>query len=189
MQYVAYILLVAVGFGLVALVDWLLKKTVFRRRPTGSTVRMPRYSFLLGLFLTLFGLIAVLFLPRSEKFLWFGCWVVLIMGAYVLVNFFWSGIFYDEESFTVRALGRKTRTYRYGEITGQRVFVAKSGWNSLLYAAGEEVQLYAAMQGLSDFLNKAFFLWCHANGLDPDTVENDPHNLIFFPEPEENEEK
>lgn len=185
MQYLAYFILVAVGFGLIALCDWLLKKLLFRRRREGAAVRLPRYSFLLGLFLTLLGFVAVLYLPRSERALWFGCWVVLIIGLYVLVNFFWTGIFYDDETFTVRALGRKTRTYRYGDITSQRGFLAKSGWNSLLYAAGEEVQLYAAMQGLSDFLNKAFFAWCRANQIDPDTVENDPHNLIFFPDPEE----
>lgn len=185
MQYVLYILLVAVGFGLVALCDWLLKKLVFKTRREGTAVRMPRYSFILGLLMTLFGFVTVLFLPTSKRYLWLGCWVVLVIGAYVLVNFFWTGIFYDDETFTVRTLGRKTETYRFADITAQRVFVAKSGWNSLLYVDGHEVQLYAAMQGLSDFLSKAFFRWCAAKGLDPDTVENDPHNLIFFPQPEE----
>ena len=184
MKYLLYALLIAVIFGLVALGDFLLKK-LFKIGPTrGAAVRMPRYSSILGLIMALLGLIAVLYVPREdERFLWLGSWVVLVMGLYLLVNFFSFGIFYDDEGFTCRALGKKPRTYRYGEITGQRTFVAKSGWNSNLYARGEEIQLFAAMQGLSDFLNKAFFAWCRENGIDPDTVENDPHNLIFFPEP------
>lgn len=186
MQYVLYILLVAVGFGLVALCDFLLKKLVFKNRRDTAAVRMPRYSFIMGLILALVGLIGVLFIPRqTEGFLWFGCWIVLIMGAYLLVNFFWFGIYYDDEGFVYRVLGKKSRAFRYGEITGQRTFVAKSGWNANLYTVNGEIQLYAAMQGLSDFLNKAFFAWCRQTGVDPDAVENDPHNLIFFPEPEE----
>ena len=186
MQYVLYILLIAVLFGLVALCDFLLKKFVFRSHSDGNAVRMPRYSFIAGILLSLLGLLAVFYVPReTEAFLWGGSWLVLIMGIFLLVNFFWSGIFYDDEGFTYRVFPRKGRTYRYGDITGQRTFVAKSGWNSNLYVKGEEVQLYAAMQGLSDFLHKAFYAWCRETGIDPNTVENDPHNLIFFPEPEE----
>ena len=188
MQYVLYAALVAVIFGLVALCDLLLKKTVFRnQRRYANAVRMPRYSCILGLIMALIGVIGVLYIPRSEGFLWFGCWLVLIMGVYLLTNYCWFGIYYDETGFTYRTLGKPSRTYRYGEITGQRTFVAKSGWNSQLYARGEEIHLYAAMQGLSDFLNKAFFAWCRETGADPDTVENDPHNLIFFPDPEKTE--
>ena len=168
MQYVLYLLLVAVIFGLVALGDFLLKKLFKRAHSTDKAVRMPRYSFILGLLMGLLGLIAVLYIPRqTERFLWLGSWVVLVIGAYLLTNFFWFGIYYDDEQFTYRALGKKSRTYRFAEITGQRTFVSKSGWNSNLYARGEEVQLYAAMQGLSDFLNKAFFVWCRENGFSP----------------------
>ena len=183
MQYVLYVLLIAVMFGLVALGDFLLKKLFKSSCSTAKAVRMPRYSFIMGMLMALLGLIAVMYIPRqTERFLWLGSWVVLVMGVYLLVNFFWFGIYYDKEGFTYRALGKKSRTYRYEEITGQRAFVAKSGWNSNLYARGEEIQLYAAMQGLSDFLNKAFFAWCRAKGIDPDTVENNPHELVFFPD-------
>ena len=187
MQYVLYLLLIAVMFGLVALCDFLLKKLVFRNRQQyDNAVRMPRYSFILGILLTVFALVGVLYIPMQEElFLWLGCWLVLVIGAYLLVNFFWTGIFYDDTGFTYRVFPRKGKTYRYGDITGQRTFVAKSGWNSNLYVDGDEVQLYAAMQGLSNFLNKAFYAWCREKDIDPNDVENDPHNLIFFPEPEE----
>ena len=113
MQYVLYFLLVAVMFGLVALGDFLLKKLFKGSYSTAKAVRMPRYSFIMGMLMSLLGLIAVLYIPRqTERFLWLGSWVVLVMGVYLLVNFFWFGIYYDEEGFTYRALGKKSRTYR-----------------------------------------------------------------------------
>ena len=97
MQYVLYILLVAAIFGLVALCDFILKKLFKRGRSTDKAVKMPRYSFILGLLMALLGLVAVLYIPRQEEmFLWLGSWVVLVMGTYLLVNFFWFGIYYDD---------------------------------------------------------------------------------------------
>ena len=186
MKYVLYLLFIGVIFGLIALVDFLCRK-LFHKSSTvhpGSAVRMPRYSFMLGLIMSLLGLMGLLYIPRqSERFLWFGCWVVLVMGAYLLVNFCRFGIFYDEDQFVYRTLTKKARTYRYADIQGQRSFLARSGYNTTLYVDGDEIQLYAAMQGLDSFLNKAFFRWCAQTGTDPDTVENDPSMLVFFPEP------
>ena len=91
------------------------------------------------------------------------------------------GIFFDEEGFTYRTLTKKARSYRYDQITAQESFLARSGWNSTLYVAGDEVPLSAAMQGVDKFLNKAFFAWCRQKGIDPDTVENNPTMLVFFP--------
>ena len=105
------------------------------------------------------------------------------MGAYLLGNFCRFGIFYDEDQFVYRTLTKKARTYRYADIQGQRSFLARSGYNTTLYVDGDEIQLYAAMQGLDSFLNKAFFRWCAQTGTDPDTVENNPSMLVFFPEP------
>ena len=190
MKYVMYILLVAVMFGLVALVDWLLKKLFPKKgaMKSGKAVRMPRYSVIFGILMTLLGVIALLFLPlEQERFLAFGCVVVLIMGVYLLVNFCRFGIFYDEEGFVYRTLTKKARSYRYSDIESQQSFVAKSGLNTTLYVAGDEIRLYSAMQGLSDFLNKAFFRWCAQKGIDPDTVENDPSVLVFFPQPDQTE--
>lgn len=186
MQYLFYFLLIGVIFGLIALCDFLLKKLLPKPRyDTSHAVRLPRYSFILGVIIAVVGLVAILYVPReTEALLWYGSWIVLIMGAGLLLNFFSTGIFYDDEGFTYRVLLKKPRTYRYSDITAQRTFVAKSGWNTSLYANGEEIQLYAAMQGVSEFLNKAFFAWCRQKNIDPDTVENDPHMLIFFPEPE-----
>ena len=190
MQYVLYILLIAVIFGLVALVDLLLKK-LFPKEDTmksGKAVRMPRYSIILGILMTGLSFIALLFLPlEGETFLMLGCVIVLVMGLYLVINYTRFGIFYDDEQFTYRTLTQKAKTYRYSDIQGQRAFLAKSGLNTMLYAAGDEIRLYSAMQGLGDFLSKAFFRWCGQKGIDPDTVENDPTMLLFFPDPEKTE--
>lgn len=188
MKYILYILLIAVIFGLYALVDFLFKKLFARSKTeqSGQAVRLPRYSPILGLLIALLGLIALLFLPGEGQWaLRAGCAVVLVMGLFLLVNFFRFGIFYDDNCFVCRSLTKKAKTYYYKDITGQRSFLARSGVNISLYVDGDEIQLYSAMQGLDSFLNKAFYSWCQAKGIDPDTVENNPHMLTFFPEPDE----
>ena len=56
--------------------------------------------------------------------------------------------------------------------------------DTLLFVGEESLQLYSAMQGLDSFLNKAFFRWCAVKGIDPDSVENNPAMLTYFPDPE-----
>ena len=184
MIYVLYFLLVAAVFGVIALCDFLLKKILPKPRHTekGNVVRMPRYSFIFGILMSVFAVFALLVVPIGEqKTLWLACWIVLAMGVFLLFNFFRVGIFYDEEGFTYRTLTGKARSYRFEEITAQESFLARSGWNSTLYVAGDEVPLSAAMQGVDKFLNKAFFAWCRQKDIDPDTVENNPTMLVFFP--------
>ena len=183
MIYLLYALLVAVVFGIIALCDFLLKKLLPKPRHAekGNVVRMPRYSFIFGIVLTIAALMALLFVPLSETLLWASAWGVLVMGLFLLVSFFRFGIFFDEEGFTYRTLTGKARSYRYEEIRAQESFLAKSGWNSTLYVGDDEIALTAAMQGVDKFLNRAFFAWCRQKDIDPDTVENDPSMLVFFP--------
>lgn len=186
MKLSTYLLAIAVILALIALVDFVSKKFFRKWEHPGSIVRLPRYSFILGILLSVLGVIALVHIPRTEqRLLWFGCWVVLVMGLFILVNFFWTGIFYDSEGFTYRAFPGRAKSYRYEQITGQRTFAARSGWNATLYLGDEEVQLYAAMQGLHDFMKKAFLGWCRQKGIDPDTLEYDPQNLLYFPDPDD----
>lgn len=178
-----YLLLIAAVFGLIALIDLLLKKILPKPKHTqsGNVVRMPRYSFILGIVIFMVAVVALLFVPLSEQLVWFGSWIVLAMGIFLLVNFSRFAIFYDDEGFTYRTLTKKAKSYTYDQITAQESFLAKSGWNSTLYVGGDEVPLTAAMQGVDKFLNHAFFRWCSKKGIDPDTVENNPTMLVFFP--------
>ena len=184
MIYVWYVLLIAVIFGLIALIDKLFQKLFPKPEvmKSGNVVRMPRYSFILGLIISFFAIVGLLYLPFEEKLLWWGCWVVLLMGAYLLVNFWRFGIFYDDDGFLYRSLFRKAKKYSYKDIRSQQSILARSGVNTTLYVAEDALQLYSAMQGLGDFLSKAFYRWCDETGTDPDTVENNPRMLHFFPE-------
>ena len=184
MIYVWYVLLIAIVFGLIALIDFLFRKLFPKPEVmrSGNAVKMPRRSFIMGLLVSFFAIVGILYLPMEEKLLWWGCWIVLLMGAYLLVNFWRFGIYYDDEGFLYRTLFGKAKRYEYKDIQCQHSILARSGINTTLTVAGEEIALYSAMQGLGDFLNKAFFRWCDEKGIDPDTVENNPAMLHFFPE-------
>ena len=182
MKYIAYVLLIAVVFGLVALVDFLLGKLLRRTRTgDGRTVRLPRYSFVLGILLFVVGLMAVLYLQALSA-LWIGCLVMLLLGAFLLLHFAFFVIDYDDAGFSYRTLVRRRRRFSYGDITGQRAFVARSGVNVLLYCGGVEIALNGAMQGVKPFLETAHRGWCAARGLDPDRSETNPDYLSYFPE-------
>ena len=98
-EYILYILLVAVIFGLVALVDFVFgklfpKSDLEPARPGGPAAR---YSFILGLLMAVFGLVVILLLsPKRQLYLWLGALIVMVMGAFLLVNFFSFAIWYDE---------------------------------------------------------------------------------------------
>ena len=135
MIYALYFLLIAIVFGLIALIDFLLKKILPKPKHTqkGNIVRMPRYSFILGIVIFMLAMMALLFVPFEEKLVWFGAWVVLAMGIFLLVNFFRFAIFFDDDGFTYRTLTKKAKSYPFEQITAQESFLAKSGWNSTLY--------------------------------------------------------
>ena len=184
MIYVYYVLLIAIVFGLIALIDLLFRKLFPKPEimKSGNVVRMPRRSFIMGLLVTFFAIVGILYMPMDETLIWWGCWLVLLMGAYLLVNFWRFGIFYDDTGFVYRSLFTKAKRYEYKDIRSQRSILARSGINTTLYVGEDNLQLYSAMQGLGDFLSKAFFRWCDETDTDPDTVENNPAMLHFFPE-------
>ena len=116
MQYVLYVLLIGVMFGLVALGDFLLKK-LFPRR-TGKAVRLPRRSFMIGILMTVFAVFILLFLPlENEWLLTVGAVILLLIGLFLLVYFFRTSIIYDETGFSFPTLTTKARFYRYADIT------------------------------------------------------------------------
>ena len=70
MQYILYILLIAVVFGLIALGDKLLQ-LIFPKNSTekqGKAVRMPRYSLILGVLMSVLAVVLLLFLPENTEF-------------------------------------------------------------------------------------------------------------------------
>ncbi len=181
MKYVLYLLLIGVMFGLIALIDQIAKR-LFRRPAPVSAVRLPAMGVFLGLAMTVVSIACLVLLPSLALTLKILFGLLPLMGLYLVVHTLRFGIFYDETGFRYRPGFGKERTFSYGEIRGQRSFLARSGVNIILYAGGEELSLYAAMKGLQPFLQTAFVGWCQATGTDPDTVENNPDLLVFFPE-------
>ena len=184
MFYLFLALFLGLVFALCYAVDLLLKR-LFPKTPlqqTGKAVRMPRISSILGIGLTFAAFAAILFF--WAEFTWvvrIACLLTLGVGIFLLVQFFSFAVYYDEEGFEYRALGHKAKTYAYSEIRGQKSILSRSGVVSSLYVGDDELQLTSSMQGLNEFLQYAFRRWCEETDTDPDTVENNPQYLTYFP--------
>ena len=184
------IIICAVVFLLCFLVDTLLKAL----RPKSGLgkgvkfVRMPRRSFLFGMILLLFPVVAILFwLPKDEKLLRVGCGVIFAMGILLLYYFFSFSIRYDDTAFEYRDLRHKRTRFTYDQIRGQRSVTTRSGVQTVLFVADDSLMLSEAMQGVNEFLSTAFFKWCGITGIDPDSIEHNPHMLTYVPDPEPDE--
>ena len=176
------LILMAVVFGLCFGVDRLCRR-LFPADPR-KAVRLPRRSVIFGTLLTFLGFTALLmFWSQLQWHFRAAALFVLALGLFLLVQYFSFSIRYDDEGFAYRTLGKKPMTCRYEDILGQKSLLTRSGVNSTLYTTQGEVPVYTALVGLPDFLRKAFSRWCDAKGIDPDTVENNPQYLTYFPEP------
>ena len=185
MPYLFLALLAGLVFLLCWGVDNLIKK-LFPKHPqqeSGKAVRLPRYGVIVGIFMTFVAFVAELFFfEELEWYLHVACVVTLAMGVFLLWQNLAFGIFYDSEGFVYRDLRHKAKFYAYKDILGQKSLLTRSGVHSTLYLEGGEIIVYSAMQGLNEFLRYAFHHWCEEKGIDPDTVENNPQYLTYFPE-------
>ena len=107
-----------------------------------------------------------------------------VIGVILLCTYFSFVIYYDDEGFLYKAWGHGKQEFRYSQIRGQRSLLTRGGVNTILFVGKEEINLYSAMQNLNAFLSKAFFKWCAAKGIDPDSVENNPRMATYFPDPD-----
>ena len=114
-----------------------------------------------------------------------GSAVAVIFGVLLLCTYFSVVIYYDDEGFLYKAWGHGKKEFRYSQIKGQRSLLTRGGVNTILFVGNEEINLYSAMQNLNAFLSKAFFKWCAAKGIDPDTIENNPRMATYFPDPDD----
>lgn len=189
MLYVFIGLFMALVFGLCFLVDklWQRHKRVAVSDIEPNRVRLPRSNNIFGALLAVGGFALLLFIaPIEGGIWWFLSIAVLLIGLFLLVNFLATGIDYDEAGFTYRRLGRRSQTFTYDQIRGQRSFANRAGVNVLLYAGDEDIYLYSAMKGTRGFMQTAFNGWCIANGIDPEEVSPpNPENMIWFNEPVE----
>ena len=171
------------------LIDTLFKLIFPKSRLEKSkqVVRPPRRSAVIGVILTFAGAaMLVKLLPEKTDVLFLiGSIVAVIFGVILLCTYFSIAIYYDDEGFLYKAWGHGKKEFRYSQIKGQRSLLTRGGVNTILFVGDEEINLYSAMQNLNAFLSKAFFKWCAAKGIDPDTVENNPRMATYFPDPDD----
>ena len=152
--------------------------------------KLPRYSEMsISIIMSAgIGLAGVLsgFVKNSANFnsFLFGSIVAIIFGVILLCTYFSVVIYFDDEGFLYKAWGHGKKEFRYSQIRGQRSLLTRGGVNTILFVGDEEINLYSAMQNLNAFLSKAFFKWCAAKGIDPDTIENNPRMATYFPDPD-----
>ena len=158
-----YLIVAAATFGVMYGLDRLFTR-FFRNQAqhhSGTAVRLKKGY---GIAAIALGLLAVLsliqFIANGEKLMLL-CGIVLIamgggLGAYYLSH----GIFYDDDTFLFTTLSKKGVTYRYADITGQKLYVLQGGTYlvELYMAQGGTVSVQTSMPGAYDFLDKA----CHA---------------------------
>ena len=187
-KYLFVLIVCAAVFLVCFLIDTLLKLIFPKSRLEKSkqVVRPPRRSAVIGVILTFAGaaMLVKLLPEKSDVLFLIGSIVAVIFGVILLCTYFSIAIYYDDEGFLYKAWGHGKKEFRYSQIKGQRSLLTRGGVNTILFVADEEINLYSAMQNLNAFLSKAFFKWCAAKGIDPDTVENNPRMATYFPDPD-----
>ena len=187
MKYVLLLGFCAVIFLICFLIDKLIQKLFPKHELEKSkTVVPPRKSAVFGVLLLVFPLMALLFwMPEEgDTLLTICCVGAMLMGAFLLVTYFSVSIYYGEDGFLYKTLRGGKKEYRYKDIRGQRSVMTRGGINTILFVGKDEINLYSAMQNLNPFLKHAFFRWCEANGIDPDSIENNPRMFTWFPDPD-----
>ena len=189
MKLLFVVLICAFVFLVCFLIDTLFKLIFPKSKLEKSkqVVRPPRRSAVIGVILTFAGVAMLVknLAGTPDTLFLIGSAVAVIFGVLLLCTYFSVVIYYDDEGFLYKAWGHGKKEFRYSQIKGQRSLLTRGGVNTILFVGNEEINLYSAMQNLNAFLSKAFFKWCAAKGIDPDTIENNPRMATYFPDPED----
>ncbi len=189
MEYLLIALLLAAVFGLCWLVDKGFAK-LFRSKSqhsSGMSVRLNKHYATGGIFLLVLGVMAIINGVPDTTLLWVGGLLLLVTGIGLTVYYMTFGIFYDEDSFLITSFGKKSRTYQYGQIKTQKLYVVTGG-NLLVelhMSDGTAVQIYSQMNGTKKFMDKAFLGWVRQNNIDIRETNCEPDEYRWFPSEEE----
>lgn len=191
MEYIGVLLVAAMVFGVCFLVDKGFTK-LFRSQAqhrSGTAVRLNKKYGAFGLILGVLGIAAIIFGITDGVVLLVGGVIVVLIGVALVVYYMTFGIFYDADSFLYTTFGKKSITYRYGQIRSQQVYVIQGGsiLVELHMTDGSAVQVQLALQGAEDFMNTAFLGWVRQKNIDvrQDCSFHDPQNSCWFPPEEE----
>lgn len=185
MTWITVILVAAATFGVCYLFDKGFTK-IFRGRPqhaTGRSVRMGKSQATVGTVLAVMGIAAFMAgLPEGGFLLWGGIGI-FILGIALVVYYLTFGIYYDEETFLLTTFGKRSVTYRFGDIVSQQLFNSYGSIIIELYLKdGRSVQLQSRMEGVYPFLDAAYLGWQRQTGrAEADCPFHDPANSCWFP--------
>ena len=180
------ILVVAATLALCFGADKLFTK-LFRSAPehrTGKAVRLPKMYGAFGLILAVIGIAAVISGILDTPILAAGGVVVIIMGACLVVYYMTFGIYYGDETFLLTTFGKKSNTYHYLDIRGQKLYLIQGGSVviELHMTDGRTVQLQSTMDGAYPFLDHAYAAWVRQTGrMEAECGFHDPSNSLWFP--------
>ena len=176
----------AVVFGVCYLFDKGFEK-IFRSQAqhySGLSVRLNKRYAAFGAILIALG-VAALFTGLSSGALLIVCGsLIILLGAGLVIYYATFGVFYDDDSFILTTFGKRSATYRYRQIKGQRLYLIQGGSVvvELHMEDGRSVSLQSAMTGAYDFLDHAFLRWCRETGRDAESCDfHDTANHLWFP--------
>lgn len=186
MKLLFILIVAALVFGLCFLVDLIFKK-LFRNRSqhkSGRSVRLNKRFGTFGLLMVVLGVAAIFaWLRGSELVLGIGGGVIIVVGIGLIVYYLSFGIYYDDDSFHLSTFGKKSTTYDYEDIIGQRLYTASGNVIVELHMKdGRTVALQSMMEGVYPFLDEAFYGWCRQTEHDPESCDfHDPSQSLWFP--------
>ena len=189
MDYVAILLIGALTFGVCFLADKGFTG-IFRSKKqhkTGLSVRLSQHYGGAGIVLGLLGVVAIFEGAKNSTVLLVGGCFVLLLGIALMVYYMSFGIYYDGDSFVLSTFGKKSTTYSFADIQGQRLYQITGGsvLVELHLRDGRTVGLQSSMKGVYPFLDAAFAGWCRQKGIDRDACEFHDSSLSrWFPEVE-----
>jgi hypothetical protein len=190
-QLIPILLVAAVVFGICYLVDKTFAK-LFRSKAqhrSGKAVRANKRYGVFGVILTVLGIMAIFVGTTDGPVLIWGGIIVLLMGIALAVYYLSFGIFYDGESLLLQRFGKKSLTYMYKDIIGQKLYLIQGGniVVELHMADGSAVSVQSSFDGVYPFLDTAFAGWCLQTGTDPQSCSfHDPSKHWWFPHEEDN---
>ena len=186
MELILTLLVAAVVFGACYAVDRLFTKS-FRSRAqhrSGLAVRASKRYGIFGVGLSVLGVMAICGGIPGDAALMVGGALVLLMGLALAVYYLSFGVFYDGESLLYCRFGKRSATYFYRQIVGQKLYQVQGGSVviELHMEDGSVISLQSTMDGVYPFLDTAFAGWCLQLGRDPQSCTfHDPANSLWFP--------
>ena len=172
----------ALCFGVDRLFTKLFRSKVQHR--SGLSVRLNKRYASFGLILAVIGVAGLISGTLATAAMILGGVLVTLLGIGLVVYYMTFGIYYDGDSFIVTTFGSQSRTYRFGDICCQQLYVVQGGNTvvDLYMKDGRTVQVQSGMEGAYAFLDHAFTAWLRQTGRDSATCDfHDPGNSVWFP--------